>query len=56
MKRIWYNNKIWILIGIAYTGFYFFKGLKAFIRFGSRIQKKIANYNKSSITKVPDNP
>lgn len=56
MKRIWHNNKIWILIGMAYTGFYFIKGLKAFIRFGARIQKKIATYNKSSIRNVVDNP
>jgi len=28
MKRIWHNYKIWIVICIAYLGFYSFKGFK----------------------------
>jgi len=28
MIRIWNTYKVWILIGLAYTGFYFFKGFK----------------------------
>ena len=28
MKRIWKDYKVWIIIGLAYTGFYFFKGYK----------------------------
>jgi hypothetical protein len=28
MRRIWNDYKIWILIGLAYLGFYSFKGYK----------------------------
>jgi len=28
MRRIWNHYKVWILIGLIYTGYYFFKGYK----------------------------
>jgi hypothetical protein len=30
MKRIWNHSKVWILISLAYAGFYFFKVYKIF--------------------------
>jgi len=41
MRRIWNNYKVWILIGIAYTGFYFFKGYKNLKKIISSLQPKI---------------
>jgi hypothetical protein len=30
MKRIWNHYKVWIIIGLAYAGFFFFKVYKKF--------------------------
>jgi len=43
MKRIWNNYKVWIIIGLAYAGFTFFKGyklLKQMVSFRSLLTKE----------------
>ena len=39
MKRVWHNYKIWILIGMAYFGFYSFKGFETVVSLLSRLRK-----------------
>ena len=39
MKRIWKNYKIWVLVGMAYTGIQLYKSVKIFQRIIARKQK-----------------
>jgi hypothetical protein len=41
MKRIWNEYKVWIIIGLAYAGFYLFKGFKVLKRISSNRQTKL---------------
>ena len=41
MRRIWNDYKVWILIGLAYTGFYFFKGYKILKQMVSGLYTKL---------------
>jgi hypothetical protein len=43
MRRLWNEYKVWIIIGLAYAGFYFFKGykiLKQMVSFQSLFTKE----------------
>jgi hypothetical protein len=43
MKRIWNNYKVWIIIGLAYSGFSFFKGYKVLKQMVSILYRKLAS-------------
>jgi hypothetical protein len=43
MRRIWNDYKVWILIGLAYTGFYFFKGYKTLKQIVSSLYTKLVS-------------
>ena len=50
MKRIWNNYKVWIIIGLAYCGFSFFKGYKILKQMVSTLYIKLASFQ-SLLTK-----
>jgi hypothetical protein len=41
MRYIWKVYKVWLLIGIVYTGYYLFKGYKNLKKIVSSLQPKI---------------
>jgi hypothetical protein len=43
MGPIWNKYKVWILIGLAYTGFFFFKSFKALKQIVSNFQAKFVS-------------
>ena len=43
MRRIWNNYKVWIIIGLAYSGFSFFKGYKVLKQMVSILYRKLAS-------------
>jgi len=43
MRRIWNDYKVWILIGLACTGFYFFKSYKSLKQIVSGLHKKFVS-------------
>ena len=43
MRRIWNNYKVWIIIGLAYTGFYLYKGYKNLKKIVSSLQPKVVH-------------
>ena len=50
MRRIWNNYKVWIIIGLAYTGFSFFKAYKILKQMGADLYSKLASFQ-SLLTK-----
>jgi hypothetical protein len=52
MRRIWNDYKVWILIGLAYTGYYFFKGYKTLKPILSGIYKELVSFNLNQQKKV----
>jgi hypothetical protein len=38
MRRIWNDNKVWILIGMVYAGFFLFKNYKSLKQIFSTLQ------------------
>ena len=45
MRRIWNDYKVWVLIGLAYTGFYLFKGYKNLKQIVSNLHKSLFLYS-----------
>jgi len=45
MRRIWNNYKIWIIIGLAYTGFYSLKGYKILKQISSLLIQNLFLYS-----------
>ena len=39
MRQIWKKYKVWILVGIVYTGILIYKSMRILRSFASRIQK-----------------
>jgi hypothetical protein len=44
MKRLWNEYKVWIIIGLAYTGFSIFKGYKITRQMVSTLYMKLASF------------
>jgi hypothetical protein len=50
MRRLWNECKVWIIIGLAYTGFNFFKGYKILKQMISILYTKLVSFQ-SLLTK-----
>jgi hypothetical protein len=50
--RVWNTNKVWLLIGLTYIGFYLFIGFKAVAHMVAIFQIKFFPHNRSQQNKV----
>jgi hypothetical protein len=50
MRHLWNEYKVWIIIGLAYAGFYLFKGYKILKPMVSILYTKLASFQ-SLLTK-----